>query len=147
MALAFDHLLRAVPDLDAAGERLLDEHGLAALSGGRHDGHGTANRIVPLGPDYLELISVVDPQEAAGSPVGRWIQRGLDRGGGLWGVNLRTEDADRIPAAREKSAAAAPIRLAEPPAASISAAMSSTSRATAYGWVSPLSPRPRRSYV
>lgn len=96
MALAFDHLLLAVPDLDAAGERLLDEHGLASLPGGRHDGHGTANRIVPLGPDYLELISVVDPHEAAGSPVGRWIQRGLDRGGGLWGVNLRTDDADAL---------------------------------------------------
>lgn len=98
MPLAFDHLLLAVPDLEAAGERLLAEHGLASLPGGRHDGHGTANRIVPLGPDYLELITVVDPEEAASSLVGRWIARGLEHGGGLWGLNLRTPDADAVAA-------------------------------------------------
>ena len=38
-----------------------------------------------------------------------------------------------------------PQRLADPPAASITASMSSTSRSIAYGRVSPLSPRPRRS--
>lgn len=96
MPLAFDHLLVAVPDLDQAAEELLAEHGLASLPGGRHDGHGTANRIVPLGSDYLELISVVDPEEAETSPVGRWIRRGLDAGGGLWGLNLRTDDADAL---------------------------------------------------
>ena len=96
MALAFDHLLLAVADLDAAAERLLAEHGLASLPGGRHDGHGTANRIVPLGSEYLELISVVDPTEAETSPVGRWIRRGLDAGGGLWGLNLRTDDAEAL---------------------------------------------------
>lgn len=96
MTLAFDHLLLAVPDLDVAAERWLAEHGLASLPGGRHDGHGTANRIVPLGSDYLELISVVDPEEAETSPVGRWIRRGLEAGGGLWGLNLRTDDADAV---------------------------------------------------
>ena len=40
-----------------------------------------------------------------------------------------------------------PSRDADPPAASISAAMSSTSRAGAYGYVSPLSPRPRRCRI
>lgn len=96
MPLAFDHLLLAVADLDDAAEDLLAEHGFASLPGGRHDGHGTANRIVPLGSDYLELISVVDSTEAEASPVGRWIQRGLDEGGGLWGLNLRTDDADAV---------------------------------------------------
>ena len=38
-----------------------------------------------------------------------------------------------------------PYRNAVPPAASITAAMSSISRSIAYGSVSPLSPRPRRS--
>ncbi len=38
-----------------------------------------------------------------------------------------------------------PNRKAAPPASAISAAMSSTSRSTAYGGVSPLSPRPRLS--
>jgi hypothetical protein len=38
-----------------------------------------------------------------------------------------------------------PHRFASPPAASITARMSSTSRSMAYGGVSPLSPRPLRS--
>ena len=38
-----------------------------------------------------------------------------------------------------------PQSWADPPAASITASMSSTSRSIAYGSVSPLSPRPRRS--
>jgi hypothetical protein len=38
-----------------------------------------------------------------------------------------------------------PNKAADPPAAVISAARSSISRSTAYGAVSPLSPRPRRS--
>ena len=40
-----------------------------------------------------------------------------------------------------------PSAYAVPPASSTSAWRSSTSRSTAYGGVSPLSPRPRRSYV
>ncbi len=48
-------------------------HGLASIEGGRHPGWGTANRIVPLGESYLELIAVVDDAEAAASPFGRWV--------------------------------------------------------------------------
>nr|WP_223263512.1 hypothetical protein [Rhodococcus sp. MTM3W5.2] len=40
-----------------------------------------------------------------------------------------------------------PNRPADPPTSSIRAARSSISRSTAYGAVSPLSPRPRRSYA
>ena len=71
--LAIDHVIVVVDDLDAAAARLLDEHGLASLPGGRHEGHGTGNRIVPLGPDYLELMAVVDADEAVGSPLGAWV--------------------------------------------------------------------------
>lgn len=67
-----DHVIAPVADLDAAAERLLAEHGLASVPGGRHPGHGTANRIVPLGGAYLELMAVVDPEEAESSPLGRW---------------------------------------------------------------------------
>lgn len=60
-------------------------------------------------------------------------------------------DALGTPLAAASTARAAPEEMpytyAEPPAASISASRSSTSRAAAYGAVSPLSPRPRRSYV
>ncbi|MDX1657463.1 MAG: VOC family protein [Nitriliruptorales bacterium] len=70
--LAFDHAIVLTTDVDATAAWLLEEHGLATAPGGRHEGHGTANVIVPLGPDYLELMYVADPDEARSSPIGRW---------------------------------------------------------------------------
>jgi hypothetical protein len=46
---------------------------LVSLEGGRHPGWGTANKIVPLGDAYLELIAVIDRDEAAESTLGRWV--------------------------------------------------------------------------
>lgn len=71
-----DHVIRAVDDLDRAADEFLTAHGLASVEGGRHPGHGTANRIVPLGPDYIELIAVVDDAEASTSPLGRRVAEG-----------------------------------------------------------------------
>jgi hypothetical protein len=68
-------------------------HGLASVEGGRHPGWGTANRIVPLGDTYLELIAVVDEAEAAQSPTGRWVA-GSEPGPLGWAV--RTRDLDRV---------------------------------------------------
>jgi hypothetical protein len=39
-------------------------YGLASIEGGRHPGWGTANRIIPLGDAYIELVTVVDDEEA-----------------------------------------------------------------------------------
>lgn len=60
----------------------MDEHGLAAVEGGRHTGWGTANWIVPLGQSYLELVGVVDPETAVTSAFGRRVLRAMDEGGG-----------------------------------------------------------------
>lgn len=57
---SIDHVVMAVSDLDEAGGRLHRDYGLASAFGGVHPGWGTGNRIVPLGDDYVELISVVD---------------------------------------------------------------------------------------
>lgn len=65
----------AVPDLESAAEQILVNHGFGSVEGGRHVGHGTENRIVPLGPDYVELVAVVDQTEASMSPFGRWVAR------------------------------------------------------------------------
>jgi hypothetical protein len=67
-----DHLLVATAGLDAAAAAA-GRLGLPVAGGGRHPGWGTANRIVPLGEAYLELIAVVDPAEAPSSPFGRWV--------------------------------------------------------------------------
>ena len=51
---------------------------LPSVDGGRHPGWGTANRIVPLGDTYIELVTVVDEAEAAQSPFGRWVASAPD---------------------------------------------------------------------
>jgi hypothetical protein len=71
--LELDHVLLAVSDLDVGAAEAEARYGLASFEGGRHPGWGTANRIVPLGDTYLELVSVVDAAEAAASAFGRWI--------------------------------------------------------------------------
>lgn len=70
--LAFDHAIVLTRDVERTASWLLEEHGLASVPGGRHHGHGTANTIVPLGPDYLELMYVADEDEARTSPIGSW---------------------------------------------------------------------------
>lgn len=73
VALELDHILIAVADLAATAQEIEVRHGLASIEGGRHPGWGTANRIVPLGEAYLELVAIVDEAEAAQSPFGRWV--------------------------------------------------------------------------
>lgn len=94
--LALDHVILVVADLDAAAARLEREHGLASIEGGRHPGHGTGNRIVPLGDTYLELMAVVDPAEAATSPMGRWVAGRAGPETAPSAVCLRTDDIDGV---------------------------------------------------
>jgi Glyoxalase-like domain len=70
--LWIDHVLFSARDLDVSARRLLDEHGLASYDGGVHPDLGTANRIVPLGEAYLELLAVADHAVARGNAIGRW---------------------------------------------------------------------------
>ena len=83
--LAIDHVIILVEDLDAAARRYYKQQGLASVPGGRHPGHGTANRIVPLGSSYIELMAVVERIEADSSPLGSWVKRRLARWSRQWG--------------------------------------------------------------
>jgi hypothetical protein len=91
-----DHVIYAVDDLDAAGELLFEREGLASVPGGRHRGWGTANRIVPLGESYLELITVVDSGEARESGFGLAVLRALAEGRSLVGWVVATDDIDGV---------------------------------------------------
>jgi Glyoxalase-like domain len=92
-----DHVLIAVADLQAASRSLEERHGLASVAGGRHAGWGTANRIVPLGDAYIELIAVVDDGEAARSAFGRWVAAGTESGPGRpLGWVARTKRLDEV---------------------------------------------------
>jgi Glyoxalase-like domain len=57
---------------------------------------GTANRIVPLGDSYLELVAVVDQAAAVDSSFGRWVASRASRPGRRFGWAMRTSELDTI---------------------------------------------------
>lgn len=91
-----DHVLLPVADLEAGGRLIQERYGLQAIAGGRHPKVGTANQIVPLGRQYLELIAVVDRAEAAGSRLGVRVERALAEGRTFVAWALRTTDLDAV---------------------------------------------------
>jgi hypothetical protein len=77
----------------------MESLGLTVLDGGRHPGRGTANLIVPFGAQYLELLAIVDRDEALASPQGRPVVAALSaRGPGLarWSVEPADIEATAI---------------------------------------------------
>jgi hypothetical protein len=99
--LSVDHVVFAVADLDRAAARFLEDLGLASVPGGRHPGWGTANRIVPLGDTYLELIGVEDEAVASGSPFGASVVRAVSAGDGWFTWALRDDRIDATAARLE----------------------------------------------
>ena len=95
--MRIDHVIYATADLDAAAARLQRELGLVARDGGRHEGLGTVNRLVPLGGGYLELLAVADPIEATGNEFGRGLMAQLERAGdGLLAWVVAVDDVDPV---------------------------------------------------
>jgi Glyoxalase-like domain len=91
-----DHLIVCVGDLGVAATNFKDRFGLSSVEGGRHPGHGTANRIIPLGGYYIELLAVVDPSEANASPFGKWANGRANSESGVDAVCIRTDDLDAL---------------------------------------------------
>ena len=94
--LRVDHVIYAVDDLETAGARFYEEFGLGSVEGGRHPGWGTANRIVPLENAYLELVTVVDPDEAASSDFGRAVSDAIAAHEHLVGWVVATDDLEAV---------------------------------------------------
>lgn len=94
--MQIDHALFAVNDLPAAAQEFEARYGLSSIEGGRHPGWGTANRIVPLGDTYLELVTVVDQAEAAQSLFGRWVASAAGPLSGPFAWATRTHRLDDI---------------------------------------------------
>ena len=90
MLTGIDHLVIAVPDVDAGAAELEASLGLRATGGGRHPGQGTVNRLIWFGDSYLELIGVEDPVLAASSWIGQptvaVLDRSADGGFATWAV-------------------------------------------------------------
>ncbi len=94
--MELDHVLIAVADLTAAAREIEARHGLASIEGGRHPTWGTANRIVPLGDSYLELVAVVEPAKAAETAFGRWVASGASSTARPLGWAVRTSQLDEL---------------------------------------------------
>ena len=85
MLLGIDHLVVAVPDLDAA-VRNYAQLGFTVVPGGRHP-VGTHNALIAFADgSYIELIAFYEP-----SPDHRWWAP-LQRGGGLVDFCMQTDD-------------------------------------------------------
>ena len=102
-AVRIDHVIYATADLTAAATRFAEELGLAAVEGGRHDGLGTHNRIVPLANGFVELLAVADDGEAARSDAGAALQSTLAAGDGWLSWAIAVPDVGAVAAALQIS--------------------------------------------
>ncbi|WP_376794640.1 VOC family protein [Thermogemmatispora sp.] len=86
MLTGIDHVIIGVKDLERAAALFREQLGLTVSGGGRHPAAGTANRIIVIGDTYLELITVVAPDEAQPSMLER-----LAKGEGYWNFALSSD--------------------------------------------------------
>ena len=94
--LRVDHVVYAVADLDEAAARFRQTYGLDSVAGGRRERWGTANRIVPLGDQYLELVAAVDPSRAETSGFGHDVVERAKAGGGWLTLAVATDDLEAV---------------------------------------------------
>jgi hypothetical protein len=95
--LALSQIIVGVCDLDAATARFR-AMGFDVLDGGVHPGIGTANRLIPLGSQYVELLGVVSPTLARESEYGRSLLRATAGGDRLVRWSLRTDSIEEVAA-------------------------------------------------
>jgi hypothetical protein len=74
-----DHVVLVTTDLEHSQAQLWRGYGLQGVRGGSHREWGTANLIVPLGSQYLEVVAVEDPEVAARTLLGRAVLAEADR--------------------------------------------------------------------
>lgn len=88
-----DHLSIACADPDAAAAEIEQRLGLRATGGGRHDAHGTFNRLIWLGDSYLELMGIFDQSIARESWWGAHLDRLLGEAPAAYaGLALASDD-------------------------------------------------------
>jgi len=93
--VAIGQVILGVVDLDAATTHFA-ALGFTVLDGGVHPGLGTANRVIPLGNAYLELLGVVDHETAAASEFGRSLLEKTAGGDRLVRWSIRTEQIEQV---------------------------------------------------
>jgi hypothetical protein len=92
--LKIDHVVIAVDDLVRSSDELFERFGLGSVAGGRHDAWGTANRLVPIGDQYLELLAVEDP--ASQHPLATAVRDASADGDQLMAVCCEVDDIEAV---------------------------------------------------
>ncbi len=95
--LSLSQLIYGVNDLEAATLRFR-ALGFDVLDGGVHPGVGTANRVIPLGTQYIELLGVVAADLARESEYGRSLLAAIADGDRLVRWSLRTDAIEEVAA-------------------------------------------------
>jgi Glyoxalase-like domain len=95
--LSLSQLIFGVNDLEAATLRFR-AMGFDVLDGGVHPGVGTANRVIPLRTQYIELLGVVAPDLARESEYGRSLLAAIADGDRLVRWSLRTDAIEEVAA-------------------------------------------------
>jgi len=109
VASGIDHVVIAVPDLDAAAAELTEALGIAFTGGGRHEALGTFNRIAFLGDAFLELLGVSNATEAVNWSVGAAGVGALQGGGGFATYALLADELEgRVAALRAAGSSIGP---------------------------------------
>ena len=93
--LTLSQIIFGVTDLDAATARFR-AMGFDVRDGGVHPGVGTANRVIPLGAQYLELLGVVSPELARESEYGRSLLTAIADGDRLVRWSLKTDAIEDV---------------------------------------------------
>jgi len=95
VVLVLSQVIVGVRDLHDATSRFR-QLGFDVLDGGVHPGLGTANRVIPIGTQYLELLGVVSPEQAQDNQYGRALMRATAQGDCLVRWSLRTDTIDEV---------------------------------------------------
>ena len=93
--LVLSQIIVGVNNLDTAADRFR-AMGFDVLDGGVHPGVGTANRVIPLGAQYIELLGVISPAEASQNEYGRSLLQATADGDRLVRWSLRTDGIDEV---------------------------------------------------
>ena len=128
-------MILGVNDLDAATRRC-EALGFGVVDGGRHPGLGTANRIVPFGgPQYLELLGVVDAVEARQNDFGRALLAGIRDGDRLvrWCLGATAAELDAV--AARLGLTVEPRRRTRPDGVTLTWRAAGLALALAEGWL------------
>jgi Glyoxalase-like domain len=94
--MRIDHVVYGVQDLEVTAARMKEEFGLGSVPGGHHPGWGTGNRIIPLGPSYIELLAVFDRPDAERSELGRSLLEAVAEGDRFLAWCVATDDVEDV---------------------------------------------------